>query len=71
MKKLKNLYEKRELGYQLRATTGDPRETSWLVQRLSVAIQPGKAASLLATTTPYVKTRAEDVYGWTDDTNFC
>jgi hypothetical protein len=29
----------RELGDRLRATTEEPRETTWLIQRISLAIQ--------------------------------
>jgi hypothetical protein len=42
----------RELGGRLRATTGEPRETTWLIQRISLAIQRGNAASVLATIPP-------------------
>jgi hypothetical protein len=38
-----------ELGGRLRSTTGDAREKTWLIQRISVAIQRGNAASVLAT----------------------
>jgi hypothetical protein len=41
-----------ELGRRLRNTTGDPREKTWLIQRISVAIQRGNAASVLATIPP-------------------
>ncbi len=38
-----------ELEGRLRSTTGDAREKTWLIQRISVAIQRGNAASVLAT----------------------
>jgi hypothetical protein len=53
----------RELGGRLRATTGDSRETSWLFQRISVAIQRGNSASILATIPSTSKARThDDVY---------
>jgi len=39
----------KELGRRLSARTGDQRETFFLFQRLSVAIQKGNAASVLGT----------------------
>ena len=36
----------KELGHRLSATTGDTRSYSYLLQRLSVAIQRGNAASI-------------------------
>ena len=39
----------RELGRKISAATGDQRETSHLLQRLSVALQTGYALSVLAT----------------------
>jgi hypothetical protein len=41
-----------ELGRRLPNTTGHPREKTWLIQRISVAIQRGNAASVLATIPP-------------------
>jgi len=38
-----------DLGRRLTARTGDQRETFFLLQRLSVAIQKGNAASVLGT----------------------
>ena len=38
-----------ELGGKIAAATGDQRETSHLLQRLSVAVQTGNALSVLAT----------------------
>ena len=38
-----------ELGRRLMRATGDPREASWLRQRLSIAITRGNAASIKAT----------------------
>ncbi len=38
----------RQLGGRLRAESGDARKTTWLTQRISVAIQRGNAASVLA-----------------------
>ena len=38
-----------ELGRRLKGTTGDPREASWLRQRLSLAIIRGNAISIRAT----------------------
>ena len=38
-----------ELDSRISAATGDRRETSWLLQRISVAIARGNAASILAT----------------------
>jgi len=40
-----------ELGGRIAATTGDPRSTQFLFQRLSVAIQRGNAACVLGTCT--------------------
>ncbi len=48
-----------DLGGRLRSVSGDGRETSWLIQRVSLAIQRGNAASVLATiprTSEYYKT---------------
>ncbi len=45
----------RELGGRLRAASGDAQETTWLTQRISVAIQRGNAASVLATMPPTAK----------------
>ncbi len=48
-----------DLEGRLRAVSGDGRETSWLIQRVSLAIQRGNAASVLATiprTSEYYKT---------------
>jgi len=39
----------RELGKRRSVSTGDPRETSFLFQRLSAAIQMGNAASIAGT----------------------
>ena len=39
----------KELGRLITARTGDRRETEWLLQRLSIAIVRGNAASVLAT----------------------
>ncbi len=36
-----------ELGGRLRSTTGDAREKTWLIQRISVVIQRGNAVSVL------------------------
>ncbi len=38
----------RQLSGRLRAESGDPREPTWLTQRISVTIQRGNAASVLA-----------------------
>jgi hypothetical protein len=38
-----------DLGRRLRIFTGDSRETSWLIQRISLAIQRGNSASVLST----------------------
>ena len=40
----------KELGSRLQESTGEPRSTAFLTQRLSIAIQIGNAASILATT---------------------
>ena len=40
-----------ELGKHITSVTGDKRETSWLRQRLSMAILRGNAASIQATGT--------------------
>jgi hypothetical protein len=45
----------RELGARLRQSSGDAREKTWLTQRISVAIQRGNAASILATMPPTAK----------------
>ena len=39
----------KRLGKQVSAVTGDKRETSWLMERLSLAVVRGNAASILAT----------------------
>ena len=39
----------KDLGSRLAGVTGDKRETSWLFQRLSIAIQRGNAISISAT----------------------
>ena len=39
----------RELGGRLTAITGDPRETAFLLQRISVAVQLGNVASIMGT----------------------
>ena len=39
----------RDLGSRLRAVTGEPRSATFLTQRISIAIQRGNAASVLAT----------------------
>ena len=38
----------REIGHRLRNATGEPRETSWLKQRLNIAVQRGNAITILA-----------------------
>ena len=38
----------RELGRRISACTGDKRETSWLLQRISIAVARGNSASVLA-----------------------
>ena len=45
----------KELGGRLRAETGELRSTSFLYQRISIAIQRGNAASVMATIPPSVK----------------
>ena len=37
----------RELGRRISLVTGDPRETTYLLQRLSVAVQLGNVASFV------------------------
>ena len=44
----------REIGQRLRAATGEPRETSWLKQRLSIAVQRGNAVTILASVKYFV-----------------
>jgi hypothetical protein len=44
-----------ELGKRIESVSGDPRETSFLFQRLSVAIQRGNAISVLSTLTTETK----------------
>ena len=39
----------KDLGSRVAAVSGDKRETSWLFQRLSIAIQRGNAISISAT----------------------
>jgi len=39
----------KELGKRISASTGDPRETSFLFQRLSVAVEMGNAACIMGT----------------------
>ena len=41
----------REIGAQMSAATGERRETEWLLQRCSIAVARGNAASILLTTT--------------------
>ena len=48
-----------DLGRRISVKTGEKRETAWLMQRLSIAIARGNAASVLATA-PHAA--AEDVY---------
>jgi hypothetical protein len=50
-----------ELGGHIRAFSGDARETTWLIQRLSIAIQRGNAASILSTTSRNTWT-GSDIY---------
>ena len=38
-----------EIGRKITGATGDPRETHWLHQRISIAVARGNAASVLAT----------------------
>ena len=45
----------RELGNRLRKITGEARSTSFLIQRVSLAIQRGNAASIMATIPPSKK----------------
>ena len=45
----------RELGSRLRKITGESRSTSFLIQRVSLAIQRGNAASIMATIPPSKK----------------
>jgi hypothetical protein len=52
-----------ELGGRLRNATGDAREKTWLIQRISVAIQRGNAASVLATIPPTSKT-IDDIFAF-------
>ena len=49
----------RELGRRISQVTGDPRETTYLLQRLSVAVQLGNVASFVGS----LPTR-EDVDQW-------
>ena len=37
-----------ELGGRIRERTGEPRETQWLFQRISLAVARGNAAAVLA-----------------------
>ena len=39
----------REIGRRMRAVTGEAREFSWLLQRVSIAVARGNASSMLAT----------------------
>ena len=39
----------REVGRRLHSVTGDPRSTSFLRQKLSMAVQRGKAACIIGT----------------------
>ena len=39
----------RELGHRLKLVTNEPRSLQFLIQRISVAIQRGNAASILGT----------------------
>jgi len=39
----------KDLGKKLIAATGEPRSSSFLLQRISIAIQRGNSASILAT----------------------
>jgi hypothetical protein len=51
----------RELGGLLRSTTGNAREKTWLIQRISVASQRGNSASVLGTIPPTYRT-IDDLY---------
>ena len=42
----------REIGAQVSAVTGERRETEWLLQRCSIAVARGNAASVLLTRSP-------------------
>ena len=48
----------RELGRRTSMITHDPRETSFLLQRISVAVQKGNAASCAGTLPPVELTLA-------------
>ena len=38
----------REIGRRMRAVTGEGRELTWLLQRVSIAVARGNASSILA-----------------------
>jgi len=44
-----------DLGHRIVATSGEPRSTAFLFQRLSIAIQRGNAASITGTSPPSAK----------------
>ena len=39
-----------DIGRKIRDSTGEPRSTSYLIQRISLAVQRGNAASILGAT---------------------
>jgi len=45
----------KDLGRRIKVATGEPRSESFLVQRISLAIQRGNAACVLATIPQYSK----------------
>jgi hypothetical protein len=62
-----------ELGGKIKATTSDPRETSHLFQRVSVALQVGNSLSVLGTSEPnyqqsdFSRTGATQLAHWAVD----
>jgi hypothetical protein len=49
-------------GDRLRSATGEPRETAWLIQRISLAIQWGNAASVVATIPPNPQPQSQNSF---------
>ena len=50
----------RELGRRLSEVTGDQQETAFLLQRISMAVQLGNAASVMGSLPVVVEDAAED-----------
>jgi hypothetical protein len=47
---------------RLRSAMGEPRETAWLIQRISLAIKRGNAASVVATIPPNPQPQSQNSF---------